>query len=131
MKRAAMLLLMAGVAVAALAAGCTSVRVGDRDLLRQATAPGLDTKAAVVRRLGGPDAVATLDDGSQILTYGNVAVRGGGLIVSYYAPLLSIQRTNRRGDIVQFTLAPDGKVTQVRVVADAGKANGSIWPFSP
>jgi len=127
------IILWIGMAVTAeMAVGCTSVQVGDRALVRKATAPGLTTKAAVVRQLGGPDAVVTLDDGRQLLTYGNGVVRGGGLLVSYWmVPWLQINRANRCGDTVLFTLTPDGRVTQVRVLANADRANGSIWPFSP
>ena len=132
MKPAIIILWIGMAVVAGMAAGYTSVQVGDRVLVRKATAPGLTTKAAVVRHLGGPDAVVTLDDGRQILTYGNGVVRGGGLLVSYaMAPLLHINRANRRGDTVLFTLAPDGRVTHVRVLAGADQVNGSIWPFSP
>ncbi|MEI8078120.1 MAG: hypothetical protein WCH61_00645 [bacterium] len=130
---APVIILWLGLAVmAGLTTGCTSIQVGDRALVQKATAPGLTTKAAVVQRLGGPDAVVTLDDGQQLLTYGNSVVRGGGLLVSYaMAPLLHLNRANRCGDTVLFTLAADGRVTKIRVLANADRANGSIWPFSP
>ncbi|MFA5205641.1 MAG: hypothetical protein WC708_14690 [Lentisphaeria bacterium] len=123
---------LAAALAAVAAAGCTSIQVGDRELVRKATAPGLNTKAAVLQRLGSPGAMITLDDGRQQLVYGNSAVRGGGLVLSELGvTLFSINRANRRGDVVEFTCTPAGRVCGVRVAAQADKAEWSIWPFSP
>ena len=112
----------------ALAAGCMSANVGNRNLVRTGQAPGLDTKAAVFNALGCPSAIHSIDDG-QILIYVNSIAHGGALALQYDGVGFGISRSNWRGDVVIFNIAPNGHVRNVRVLANADKAGYSCWPF--